>query len=180
MCCVKFGMDEDDHLSNEIYPWIAWRNFRLYYLIPHWVWVFVFFCLQFMNFKVPVSLLRYFLQLQLSSLIYFTINYSRLGMCDVRHFGLPDYPSCSPVPSNLFTLDEYVRDPPARPCGSKRLRPIFQSWTYSSRHDCQPRGLLISTRALFFSPMIFLVLSLGVFVLVVHQSITDPPFARSG
>jgi len=45
---------------------------------------------------------------------------------------------------------------------------------------CQPRGPLISTRALFFSPLIFLVLSLGVFVLVVYQSITDPPFALSG
>lgn len=54
-------------------------------------------CLQFINFKVPVSLLRYFLHLQLTSLIYFTVNYSRLGMCDVRHFGLPVYPSCSCV-----------------------------------------------------------------------------------
>jgi hypothetical protein len=132
------------------------------------------------QFQSAFSLLRYFLQLQLSSLIHFTVNYSLLGLCDVRHVGLPVYPSCSCVLSNLFTLDEYVRYPPALPCGSKRLRPIFQSWTYSSRHDCQSRGPLISTRVLFFSPLIFLVLSFGVFVLVLYQSITGPPFALSG
>jgi hypothetical protein len=84
-------------------------------------------CLQLIHFKVHVSLLRYFPQVQLSSLIYFTGNYSRLGMCVVGHFGPPVYPSSSCVLPNLFTLDEYVLYPPARPCWTKRLRSIFQS-----------------------------------------------------
>lgn len=38
----------------------------------------------------------------------FTANYSDLGMCDVRHFCLPVYPSCSCVLSNLLALDIHL------------------------------------------------------------------------
>ena len=129
--------------------------------------------MQVISFKLPVTILRYFLQLQLSSLILqqTTVTWGCV-MSDIFVYPFIRLaPVFSLTSSPLISTCTSLRFQKASPhfpvlnlFFSPRLSASFSSaWTPN-----------------FYQSFVFLVLSLGVFVFVVYQSITGPPFALSG